>query len=218
MAARLVHSDPFHGFNMGAQRVYEQSESLCHRKDPTSHIGWVYGKVYRCTLDRDKVTCPKCLELLPPTWRDLLYAALERKYELPEGSITNIDERAYECQHCGIEWETDLNMRVGDKSTYLTIESSLASILEELMALHDCGVCGTWTCAKCGYKRVRANRGRRTDDGTPLGMECAHCPSTEGTWTGIKHRDGSWTQRCHDEDYEDEKKAGVVHAELTGRK
>lgn len=49
-----------------------------------------------------------------------------------------------------------------------------------------CEKCGTWTCDRCGHKRMYANR-RYT-----RGHECAKCLSRKGTWKVVYHGLQKW--------------------------
>ena len=49
-----------------------------------------------------------------------------------------------------------------------------------------CAVCGTWTCAACGWPRLRAAIWR------PAQQSCARCGSGEGTMAVFRHGRRTW--------------------------
>jgi hypothetical protein len=60
------------------------------------------------------------------------------------------------------------------------------------MKRHPCRLCGTWTCARCGWKRSGANLQ------VPGVNDCARCGSRQGTIVPTKHGKSMWLQH-HDE-------------------
>ena len=57
-----------------------------------------------------------------------------------------------------------------------------------------CLLCGTWECARCGWKRIRANSNPKVK------QDCHECGSTDGTFTPTRHT-SERTAEDHNEAY-----------------